>query len=431
MSFSFNKPTANLSLEIFNRKRKLKSELFYISFKRPRLSSIESPATDNDSNIHPLPSPDTVLFPSQQVVTGWKASAPVGAGFINMGNTCYLNSALQALFHVTPFVNWLLNRKPCDQCEGKDLCIICRVSKTLEKSQAPSGNAIRPSLVYDDLASISKNLVPGSQEDAHEFLRCLIESMERSYLQSVNAAELDPRSKETNPLSQIFGGYVRTQITCLQCRHKSTTFQHFQDISLNIQKCSTLKTALAQYFRSEKIEDYKCSSCEKNVSVTKTMSMEQSPNVLCIQLQRFDFKGRKTNESLNCPRQLNLNKYLSRPTVNGCVSYRFVSLINHIGRTQHFGHYNAMAQASNERLYLFDDCSVEDVPVTQNMDSALTASAYVLMYEKVQESSIKPKVVFRSPKNLPITFKCATKIRRSTPMKWIQSKTQKVLPACV
>lgn len=71
-------------------------------------------------------------------------------------------------------------------------------------------------------------MVHGRQEDAHEFMRYLVEAMEKAYLQSVNGMKLDSRSKETNPFGQIFGGYIRTEVTCLKCKHNSTTFQHFQ-----------------------------------------------------------------------------------------------------------------------------------------------------------------------------------------------------------
>jgi ubiquitin C-terminal hydrolase len=34
-----------------------------------------------------------------------------GCGFNNIGNTCYLNSALQAFFHVPALAHWLTNDK--------------------------------------------------------------------------------------------------------------------------------------------------------------------------------------------------------------------------------------------------------------------------------------------------------------------------------
>ena len=80
-------------------------------------------------------------------------------------------------------------------------------------------------------------------------------------------------------------------------------------------------------------------------------------------------------------RQLNLNRFLFSPPagINSC--YKFVSLINHMGPSQHCGHYTAIAEASNGQLYLFDDCSVRLI----SLNVALSTGAYVLIYEKVHQ----------------------------------------------
>lgn len=187
---------------------------------------------------------------------------------MNVGNTCYLNSTLQALFHVPSMANWLISdAKHIEECNSSENCIICAMIKTLEASQN-NQSAIRPYLVYSKLKFICKHLLMGRQEDAHEFLRYLVEAMEKCFLTRFrNYKELDQYSKETTPLNQILGGYLKSAVRCLACGHVSVTFQHFQDLLLDIRKADTIEEALEGYFSRERLEDmgYKCESCKKKV----------------------------------------------------------------------------------------------------------------------------------------------------------------------
>uniref|UniRef100_A0A0K8STZ8 Ubiquitin carboxyl-terminal hydrolase n=2 Tax=Lygus hesperus TaxID=30085 RepID=A0A0K8STZ8_LYGHE len=336
-----------------------------------------------------VPVPKRTLFPPEAVVVGWKGnSVPIGSGFVNLGNTCYLNSTLQALFHVPAFVNWLMSDKAhftkCEMMNGMthSECLICAMAKTLQSSHKLTGAAIKPSNIYSKLKLICKHLNPGHQEDAHEFLRYLLEGMERSYLSIFNGLRLDNLSKETTPLGQIFGGYIRTEVTCLECKHISTTFQHFQDLILDIRTASSVEEALEHYFARERLGDdgdhaYKCEQCKRRVAATKKFSLERPPKALCVQLKRFGVLGGKNNKHITIKQWLDMTKFRHRPSVSSQLRYKLVAMVNHHGHSSSCGHYTAVGLTSNGNYYLFDDNSVRQMPLS----NVLSTNPYILMYE--------------------------------------------------
>ncbi|KAK2716614.1 ubiquitin carboxyl-terminal hydrolase 36-like [Artemia franciscana] len=340
-----------------------------------------------------LPPPNVTLHNWTDIELGWKRNIPVGAGMINMGNTCYLNSTLQALFHVPSFVNWILNEKKhrtrCSQrgSDGAPQCVLCAVEMTLKTSHDKSGGAIKPTCVYRRLNAICKHLVHGRQEDAHEFMRYLIEAMDKSYLMSLNVTKLDARSKETSPINQIFGGYLRQEVKCLKCHYVSVTHQHFQDIALDIARVSSLDEALSLFFKKETLEGanlYKCDRCKQKVPATKQCFLERPPHVLCIQLKRFSGFGGKMNKPIHFSQSVSLTRFLHESQRSKLpITYKFTSLVNHLGSSQNCGHYTAIAVASNGNYYCFDDCSVRSVSV----NAAFNSGAYILMFERSQASS--------------------------------------------
>ena len=158
---------------------------------------------------------------------------------------------------------------------------------------------------------------------------------------------------------------------------------------MDIQHGTTLEDNLNHYFRRERLEGdnaYKCDKCKSKVPATKKFSIERAPNVLCVQLKRFGLMGGKMSKHVQFPRHLNIGRFLfhhqsGATLTNAC--YKFVSLINHMGPSQHCGHYTAVAEAPNGQFYLFDDCSVRMI----SLNTVLGTGAYVLIYERVPSSS--------------------------------------------
>lgn len=228
-------------------------------------------------------------------------------------------------------------------------------------------------------------MVVGRQEDAHEFLRYLIESMEKAYLERFPKhviTNLDQYSKETTPLNQILGFYLRSSVRCLSCNHVSNTFQHFEDLLLDIRKSNTVDEALQGFFAREKLEDmdYTCSGCKKKVTATKQFSMERPPVVLCIQLKRFSMQGNKLNKQVSIKPKLDLTPYVRRTGGNhGAqpLTYRLVSMVTHLGSSQHCGHYTAIGLTESGAYYQFDDSSVHPIA----LQNVLQTNAYIIFYE--------------------------------------------------
>jgi ubiquitin carboxyl-terminal hydrolase 36/42 len=204
---------------------------------------------------------------------------------------------------------------------------------------------------------------------------------------------LDSASKETTPFNQIFGGYMRQDVTCMRCKYVSTTFQHFMDILVDIRQVSTIEEALAQFFRQEKLGNsgdeasmYKCERCKVKVPAKRRCLIEKAPAVLCIQLKRFSLLGGKISKPVQLSRHLNIAPFIY-PRDGGAdnlpsVQYKLVSMITHVGPSPNCGHYTAIGEAGNGQFFQFDDASVRAIPLGQVLNTA----SYVVFYEMTRSS---------------------------------------------
>ena len=309
-----------------------------------------------------------------------------------MGNTCFFNAALQVLVYCAPLSTFLSTKEHSSKCRMKGFCLTCNFE--IFVASAKTAKVLTPSLLVGNLRVVCPRFKLGRQEDSHEYLRLMLELMQKNVLSTYNAVT-DERVKETCVINRIFGGYLVSSITCSICKYASMAFDANLDLSLDVAhpKINSLKRALNEFIRIDVLEGdnaYRCSKCKVKVTAHKQMRIYRPPNILMIQFKRFAYSaygGQKCVKHIAFEASLNLKDYMKDKIED--VMYDLYAVLVHSGASVNSGHYYSFCKAANGVWFCCDDSLVRAVSI----DDVLKSNAYILCYvRRLPVSAIPPAV---------------------------------------
>ncbi|KAI1286870.1 Ubiquitin carboxyl-terminal hydrolase 20 [Halotydeus destructor] len=237
-------------------------------------------------------------------------SRPKGlAGLQNMGNTCYMNAALQSLSNCPQLTRYMLDCGPFVRKPGLAKSYM-RLIKEIWSPKRP--NSIAPTGIAHGIKSVCPLFKGYNQHDTQEFLRCFLDQMHEELKDAVYGYQLEqreynieglssepapfgdemldedheankslltkerrnshdgpdstrsgspsvkPRNERTGSakkkpvafrsiISDVFDGKLLSSVQCLTCDNVSTTKETFQDLSLPIPSREQLQVLRAAH----------------------------------------------------------------------------------------------------------------------------------------------------------------------------------------
>ncbi|RNA25626.1 ubiquitin carboxyl-terminal hydrolase 8 isoform X2 [Brachionus plicatilis] len=391
------------------------------TFSSPNITDLENSAEDKPSGFKTLAKPlvDRANKPSMQenmMVSRIEDLEPVYAkirpgltGIRNLGNTCFMNSIIQCLSNTEPFVKYFLsgqfrkdlNRKNKLGFKGEIADEFAVIMNALWTGRFRVISTHRFKFLIEEFNQLFKS---NEQQDAQEFLLFLLDGLHEDLnrvrirpkistqddenCESPDKAWKDHLSMNNSIIVDLFQGQFRSTVTCSTCGKKSVKFDAFMYLTLPIftSKCN-LHECLDLFLRSENMSGeskWKCPNCKQYRDATKKIDIWKLPPLLIIHLKRFKYEGvwrDKITSNVDYPiENLDLNRFLTGPTVSGVSNnYRLYGITNHIG-TMDGGHYISMCRhLEMDRWVKYDDSDVKELSSTSALKSP---ASYILFYSR-------------------------------------------------
>ena len=320
-------------------------------------------------------------------------------GFINLGNTCYINSCLQILIHCPLFITELLLN--LQLTNDKTSCTnhflyICYEMKNATKE-------VDITLFKYFIGNKYEKYKGEKQNDSQEFCRNLLEKMssELNEVKNNKSPYVDlsnsfskpkkvrydlfydnARKKEKSIITDLFYTVMGTTLKC-ECNKEFYIFQELLDIPLLIPENTNntdIISLLRNFFKKDSVEKH-CDACKEQKKFSQKNKIARPPDILIISIQRFTDINDKNECNVNFNEILDINEFIDRDCgYNQDSLYSLFGIINHKGYL-YFGHYYSYIKINNQDWYEFNDENVK--PIDNDLSKCDTSKPYILFYVRI------------------------------------------------
>lgn len=154
--------------------------------------------------------------------------------------------------------------------ERKRDCPFCILEKRIVRSLSLDLTLDAPMKIQSCLRIFAEHFRCGRQEDAHEFLRYVIDACHNTCLRlkklrrNGNANAIgNGAGTSWSVVKEIFGGALQSQVKCLSCGTDSNKVDEIMDISLDVLHSNSLKDGLQRFFQPEVLDGNNKYKCER------------------------------------------------------------------------------------------------------------------------------------------------------------------------